>query len=339
MNVSENTPEEINKYLSAVVQPHAVRSGQRFVESGSRFVHYSTAAGALGIIENNCLWLRNVTVQNDLSEVHHGASCLRKYWADAERRKRFEEVLCAIDPEAATTVINAMDGDLFELIHETYITCLSEHAGQGAEREDAYGRLSMWRAYNGGTTGIALVFNTEPFLSESEAHPMLRFAPVHYADETDFAAHIDEVVEAIAANSELIKEVEAARPDENVVADMMFNVLRIALVATKHPGFHEEREWRIIHHPRSVPPEATNHISALNVEIGGIPQTIYKIPLINYPDQGLAGATLPEALHRVIIGPTNTPYVIWRRLWDALSLSGVPMDGGKLWRSDIPLRV
>ncbi|NML04288.1 DUF2971 domain-containing protein [Sphingomonas sp. G-3-2-10] len=339
MNVKENTPEEINKHLNEIAQPHVVRCAKSFDESGSRFVHYSTAQGALGIIENNCLWLRNVTVQNDLSEVLHGAQCLRRYWEDQKRRARFEEVLCSIDPEAANIVFKAMDGDLFELIHETYITCLSEHAGKGYENEDGYGRLSMWRAYNGGTTGVALVFDPSPFLSGSDAHPMIRFAPVHYADEAAFAALLDEVIEAIAANAPLIKEVEAERPDENIVADMMFNLLRIALVTTKHPGFHEEREWRIIYHPRSVPADAVNHITSQNVELGGVPQTIYKIPLLNYPDQGLTGATLPEAIHKVIIGPTSTPYVIWRRLWDALEAAGVNLDNGKLWRSEIPLRV
>ena len=45
---------------------------------------------------------------------------------------------------------------------DTYLTSISEHRN----KEDTFGRLSMWRAY-GETTGVALVMNNSPFLTPS----------------------------------------------------------------------------------------------------------------------------------------------------------------------------
>ena len=42
---------------------------------------------------------------------------------------------------------------------DTYLTCVSEHKAE----EDTLGRLSMWRAYYGGTNGVALVMDIAAF--------------------------------------------------------------------------------------------------------------------------------------------------------------------------------
>jgi hypothetical protein len=56
----------------------------------------------------------------------------------------------------------------------TFVACFSEHGGTNWDasdrdhQEDAFGRLSMWRAYGRGS-GVALVLNHKPFMSRRPA--------------------------------------------------------------------------------------------------------------------------------------------------------------------------
>lgn len=65
-----------------------------------------------------------------------------------------------------------------------------------------------------------------------------------------------------------------------------FDVLKHAVLATKHPGFHEEREWRVIYSPAQ---QLSRHLSASLEIVRGIPQRIYKLPLVDKPEAGIIG--------------------------------------------------
>src|SRR5262249_60702963 len=41
--------------------------------------------------------------------------------------------------------------------------------------------------------------------------------------------------------------------NRDTVKNCAFNILRFAVLCTKHPGFHEEREWRIVATPTMHP--------------------------------------------------------------------------------------
>jgi hypothetical protein len=78
-------------------------------------------------------------------------------------------------------------------------------------------------------------------------------------------------------------------------------MVRFATLATKHPGFAEEQEWRILYAPTLQESKwVTNEI----VTLDGIPQLVYKLPLQNISEVGLT-AGIPELLDRIIIGPTQ----------------------------------
>ncbi len=91
------------------------------------------------------------------------------------------------------------------------------------------------------------------------------------------------------------------------VKQIVFNMFRFAVLCTKHPGFHEEREWRVVASPAMHP---TNH-ATLGVEvIHGTPQTVLKLNLQNHKEKGLVGLAIPELLNRIIIGPCEFPQII-----------------------------
>lgn len=118
---------------------------------------------------------------------------------------------------------------------------VSEHGSDDVD-EDRYGRLSMWRAY-GGATNIAFVFNSAPFLRPSNALNAFT-SPVLYKDIEGFKLDFLELVESLETAEDLL----AALPPGELhgrVAEAFHN----AVLSTKHPGFKEEREWRVIHSP------------------------------------------------------------------------------------------
>ena len=87
---------------------------------------------------------------------------------------------------------------------------------------------------------------------------------------------------------------------QETVKQIVFTMLRFAVLCTKHPGFHEEREWRVVASPSMHP---TDH-ATLGIEvIRGTPQVVLKLDLQNQPDKGLVGLAIPELQDRIIIGP------------------------------------
>ena len=76
-----------------------------------------------------------------------------------------------------------------------------------------------------------------------------------------------------------------------------------------------------------------------NIEtIDGTPQKVYKFPLQNYPEEGFVGATVPELLQRIIVGPVEHARTIRDALIDVLISSGIPDAEKRVVVSDIPLR-
>lgn len=225
----------------------------------------------------------------------------------------------------------------------TYLLSISEH---GPERvvpgvidlESSYGRLSMWRAY-GSRGGIALILNPEPFFSPSNALNAFT-SPVFYGMPNDFAMEYERVLTAIERNTEAIRALPEGAFEEALQLFIHFSSL-----SCKHPGFCEEREWRVTYSasPGSehILDDGFNAANALQREfrtIAGLPQRIYKIPLRDHPDKGLTGMTVPALRHRLVIGPTQYPAVSFDALYAALQRARVPDPEKRIAVSEIPLR-
>src|SRR5262249_18629266 len=148
---------------------------------------------------------------------------------------------------------------------ETYLTCLSEHRAE----EDTCGRLSMWRAY-GGTTGVAVVLNGDVMFAESNALGIYS-SPVNYYTEKQFNNNLAAIADAMAKNREFI--IAAGKP---AMMNMIFMFFLFSVICTKHPGFEEELEWRVVCSPALRGP--TNRVRSSVEVVRGIPQLVYKIP-------------------------------------------------------------
>jgi hypothetical protein len=72
--------------------------------------------------------------------------------------------------------------------------------------------------------------------------------------------------------------------------------------------------------------------------IGGIPQSICRIPLRDVPEEGLYGLAPANFIDRVIIGPTKYPAGIYDALMVLLADLGIQNPAEKIIFSDLPLR-
>lgn len=263
---------------------------------------------------------------NDFMEVQYGLHRLYKAYHESEAGKRFKSFMDDLFDGFRTEIEKLFDSCTQHLRTDTYITCLSEHKAE----EDTLGRLSMWRAY-GGATGVALVMKTAPF-EATEPSDVLKIygSPVAYYDDKKFSAEFAEIVNNIDNESDFIKQ-----RDRNEIKERILRMLAYGAVCTKHPGFEEELEWRIIHFPWW---EKSVHLIKEIEVIQGAPQTVFKIPLEDIPKEGLFGITIPALIDRIIIGPNRDPLAMKLAFIDLLDKAGAEQPGKKVFVSDVPLR-
>lgn len=315
------TAEQLRIYQ--IFFPYAFNKQADIRTKNGRLVHYTSAEAAVSMVQTKEVWMRNATVVNDFMEIEHGFRCLNEAYKGPSG-KQFKSVLNGVYPAFSDELEKLFNSWLPHFRTDTYITSLSEHLPS----EDLFGRLSMWRAY-GGMTGVAVVLNNKAFLSQSDVLKAYS-SPVAYLSVSDFAAELQKIVDAIQANINLVSKI----PKQELIT-VVFTMMRYAILCTKHPGFHEEREWRIIYSPTY---EKSKEMKSAIQTIKGVPQAIYRIPLKDFPEQGLVGAEIPELVERVIIGPTQYPLPIRTAIVSLLEEAGLKDAQSKVLISDIPLR-
>lgn len=286
-------------------------------------MHYTSAGNAFNIISGKQVWLRNALLMNDYSEIQHGITCLQTAWRN-EAGDKLRGWLDAGWPDFQPAFVSLYDSHIDGIKIGTYMMSLSEHD----EDEDELGRLSMWRAY-GGDSGVALVLNSHFALSDEDEIKAYT-APVIYKNIPDFVTFFGEWVDGIAANEQL------KTLDAETLMGLLFHAFRSFVLCTKHPGFHEEKEWRVFHNP-DLDGESKWISSSIEV-VNGIPQRIIRLSLFDDLDAGVIGVAPIGLIDRVILGPTAHPIPIGQALTTALFGAGVADANQKIWLSNIPLR-
>lgn len=311
--------------------PHEARRRNALLKSETKLIHYTSAMAAISIFRNKNVWMRNLRVMNDFSEIDHGISLMQRSLrppVESEAENGLRAVFGAVDsifPDTSQDAIKWFDDNVFMLTNKTYITCLSEHAAHEVE----HGRLSMWRSYTANQVGVGLVINPMPLYTVTNAFGAFS-SPVYYFTDTELRDVFIEIARNITENRDYINQ-----QGKEQVYWFLCTLLRSIATCTKHPGFVEEQEWRIMH---TVNMDEQGVLD-LNVEcIGGIPQPVYKIPLHSQPDMGVIGVDIPQLLDSIIIGPTQFPYVVWDALAMELKKLGIDPGDKKINLSGIPLR-
>jgi len=292
-----------------------------------RFVYYTDADTAMKIIKEEEVWFRNALVMNDYTEIGYGLDGIRgALFAEGDASGVF-----AAAGEMVGSIRERLESELrgTDLFWRkaTYLACLSRHE----DSEDTTGRLSMWRAYG----DVAIVINGASFAAPPSGPSVVQSGRVHYLDRSGFARRLSDVARTLRVRATDLKTNRKIGPESMVSAfiALAYN----AAIRTKHPGFAEEQEFRVVFHP--PPPEPQHpHITPKQVVIKGVAQTVWVLKLVHDPANGLTGADLPSLLERIIIGPTAQPLVSREVFVRLLEAAGVPGAGERVVMSDIPLR-
>lgn len=308
--------------LLRLFHPYAFKKAQLALSRNMRFVHYTSADVAMRIFQTQQVWMRNATCMNDFMEIEHGFECLNAAYKN--QREKFQKTFDSLFPDFSKKLQDSFNDWLPHFRSDTYLACVSEHD----DKEDELGRLSMWRAY-GGDAGVAIVMKGLPFLTHSDALKA-HTNPVAYLSKEEYSLEFSKFLDGIQANAKIVKDLGEERALAHV-----FEAFRYATMCTKHVGFHEEREWRIIYSPAY---EKSDRIVSGIESIRGTPQPVCKIPLKDVPAEALIGIEIPKLVDRVIVGPTRHPLVIREAFVALLNDAGVTEAQSRVFVSDIPLR-
>jgi hypothetical protein len=291
------------------------------------FAHYTSIQVLESIMRTDQVWFSSPLLMNDKQEMLHGLDLGTKLFNNSPEITQ----ACATEPRAgALREYYRRYLEQFYAAHalQVYVFCLSEF-----RRNRPDGLLSMWRGYGSNGHGAALVFDTG-LIHRRDEIPMI-ISKVTYAsdDERMLILRAKFVQFAAALTSLGVSDDQLYIP-----AFQIFNWVKVSALTSKHDGFKEEDEWRLIYMPeRDKAHVLTPRISYFIGPRGPEPKlkmSIAPIPIPPIPAWGFA-----EILDRIVLGPALsnplTRIAIERMLSECKKDHFIP----KLYSSTIPFRM
>ena len=273
MDITDDDKKELNE----IFFPLGSKKHKDFIENNNNLVYYTTAETAKNILRNQELWMRNASVMNDFSEVRFALDRLRYLLyapGDDSLLKLFvddlDKTLSEIFKKCVNAFFNFDNGESTSWQYNTYITSFTYHES----KENNDGRLSMWRAY-GGDKGVAIVFK-KGFLFESLSDKNIFISPVAYFDEEELKNAIGEIARLLKGKRSFLAETLQKDDGEQTLLNEFMWALRFAVVSVKHPGFAEEKEWRLVANGIDLSKE--KNCADFELEnVKGYDQLVYKV--------------------------------------------------------------
>lgn len=299
---------------------------QRFPRYRPLVAHYCSIATLEAVIKNEQLWFSNPLYMNDYEELVFGlvhsrnrflqSTSVRNAFKTTERYDRFRQQVLWIY-------------DQFDkgLLFDIYIACFAEH-----DPADNDGLLSMWRGYGADGSGAALVFNTA-VLTEIP-HSPLRMDPVTYGTSEERLAWIDRILEKFA---ELVAARDIPEDAFHVCAAELFERFLTLSVFTKHRGFREEKEWRVVYSRHYDPNQVLTGMLGYFVN-GGTVEPKFKFKIAPLDGAAAGGVTLEQLMVKIILGPNGASVRSTMAVRRMLETLGKPALAERVVTSSTPYR-
>lgn len=283
--------------------------------------HYTSIGTLERIAQTGEIWFSNPLYMNDVDELRYGMNlgvhAVRSHTGLRE----------ACPPAHYNALLDAFDGyyaafddqDAFDV----YVFSCAEHDDEIGDD----GLLSMWRGYGGDGNGVAIVFDMDPLLA---ARSPLLVRQVQYlsyeASEAWMQRKLQGFAQALRSAGGPVEEMPAA-------AAALFERIKLFALFTKHRGFHEEREWRIVY-LREQDREGV-FTQQLHYAIGsrGIePRLRFSTAVL-----GEQRPSLEQMVRRIILGPVLATPLALRSVVRMLELYQ-PAWADRVTRSSTPYR-
>jgi len=303
-----------------------VQGEGRYPNKRPLLAHYTKVPVLESILRNNEIWFSHPLLMNDPQEVIFGLDVGVKLFLANEKIKaacgspgRFERL--------KNTFIYWFNKFAKEYLPNTFVLCFSEHAP-----DDNDGLLSMWRGYGDQGRGVAIVFDTAQVVPRDDS--FLIIAKVYYGTEKQ---RIEWMETLLGRCADIIAN--NAIPDDKLVICSFFIFQRLKLFAifTKHGGYHEENEWRVVYMRDIAESELLNHmIGYWNGPRGPEPKLKFKLAAIaGMPET--ENLSVSKFTDRIILGPLLSPLAV-NACANMVEALGHPELKDRIWRSTIPYR-
>lgn len=290
--------------------------------------HYCSTASLEGIIKNKQLWLSNPLFMNDLEEVRFG---VLKGTSIARESQELKDALKTGTREQMFFDALSDHFDMYsgEHVFDLYIACFSEHS-----IDDEDGRLSMWRAYAASGDGAALIFDLNSVVRRDGSYNGLLLDKVGYGTKEEREQWLrDKVIQT----ARIIDEITV--PDEylGMVAAALFERIKLMAVFSKHSGFLEENEWRLVY--MAERDFQNKYESCLNyaVTARGVEPKL-RLPIHGAVPWHTEAFDFASILQKVILGPSVSSQLARMSTARMMKILGMPSLIDKLQSSSIPLR-
>lgn len=303
-----------------------IDASENFPSKSPLLSHYSSLTVLESFVSNEEIWLSNPLFMNDFFEVRFGIN-------NGMNRCIVSEYLRdRLDSEGRLEIFINHLQECFERYEagaafDTYVFCFAEH-----DEGDTDGLLSMWRGYGGDGKGAAVVFDTSKI--KDSGNQSLLLSKVEYLTEAKMIDRLDwyiKIISDYAANN--------AIPDDKlyILAFYYFERLRHFSVFTKHTGFKEEREWRLVYlRDKDDDSLLKSMISYHNGPRGIEPKLKFKIaPVIGMTDDDLS---LDRLIHAIILGPSHASELSKRSVHRMLEILDKSEWIERVYASEIPYR-
>lgn len=318
-------PKDANAILAKYNTLHDIFDcTERLRNDPPLLAHYTSIEVIEKIIKNEEIWLSHPFYMNDLSELRFGMlQGIQVFPAYALPAVATQERVRLI-LEAFNFYVGHMNE---HTLVDTYVLCLSEHAPGNTN-----GVLSMWRSYASQGHGAALVINTRNIPDPPQAP--LRIAKLIYGSPEKRIKLIQKGLE------EWAKITRAANPADNllhIAALGAFQFIKAFALMTKHDGFLEEAEWRIIYVPENDPDKRLVHQLGYSISPRGVePRLKFKIaPVLGGPPGSLSLSRLTEF---ILLGPSISSPIVKSTFSRVLAGTCLNDFADRVFASTIPLR-
>lgn len=216
----------VNKYLGYNEKPPDI------------IYHYCSTEAFLSIIENNCIWLSDISKTNDSTEMQ---------WLFSNVKSAVSNTLSQLEDKVSLAVRLQVELLINQLINgylisksipiteseKNFLTCFSEESNL----------LSQWRAYGNDGKGVSIGFSSNYFM-RFENHESYEFVKVTYKQK-DIKSFLKSTIEIPL--KELLLSNESHRDDVTLnlnIALLLHSIYQEGFVF-KNPHFSEEKEWRL----------------------------------------------------------------------------------------------